>query len=80
MNGWKKMACRVSTCILLLFLISPLYAEELTSDEQQATMPSIEFLEFLGEWETEQGEWMDLEILEDNEIGKILETNTNDEY
>ena len=80
MNGWKKMVCRVSVCVLLLFLTSSLYADERTNDEQQTTVPSIEFLEFLGEWETEQGEWMDIEILEDNEIGKILETNTNDEY
>ncbi len=79
MSGWKKMACRVSVCVLLLFSISSLYAEELTNDEQQAAIPSMDFLEFLGEWETEQGEWLDLEILEDNEIEKILETNIDNE-
>ena len=79
MSGWKKMACRVSVCVLLLFSISSLYAEELTNDEQQATIPSMDFLEFLGEWETEQGEWLDLEILEDNEIEKNLETNIDNE-
>lgn len=80
MSGWKKMmVCRVSVCVLLLFSISSLCAEERIDDAQQTTMPSIDFLEFLGEWETEQGEWLDLETLEDNEIGKILETNTDNE-
>jgi hypothetical protein len=31
------------------------------SDDNQ---PSMEFLEFLGEWETEDGEWVDPQILE----------------
>lgn len=79
MSGWKKMVCRVSVCVLLLFLISSLCAEERTDDAQQTAIPSIDFLEFLGEWETEQGEWIDLETLEDNEIGKILETNIHNE-
>lgn len=79
MSGWKKMVCRVSACVLLLFSISSLCAEERISDAQQTTIPSIDFLEFLGEWETEQGEWIDLETLEDNEIGKILEINTDNE-
>lgn len=79
MSGWKKMVGRVSACVLLLLSISSLYAEELINDEYQATMPSIDFLEFLGEWETEQSEWLDLELLEDNEIEKILETNTDNE-
>lgn len=26
---------------------------------QQGNQPSMEFLEFLGEWENEQGEWLD---------------------
>ena len=78
-NGSKKMVCRVSVCFLLLCSISLLYAEELTDDEQQATMPSMDFLEFLGEWETEQGEWIDPETLEDNEIEKLLETNIDNE-
>jgi hypothetical protein len=66
-------------CALLLFSISSLYAEELADDEQQAAMPSMDFLEFLGEWETEQGEWLDPETLEDNDITKLLESNIDNE-
>lgn len=85
MNGSKKMACRVSVCLVLLSSISCIYAEELMNNETESTMPSMDFLEFLGEWETEQGEWIDPEILEDNEIEKLIEeaaeikTNTDNE-
>lgn len=73
MNGSKKMDCRVSVCFLLLCSISSLYAEVLTDGEQQVSIPSIDFLEFLGEWETEQGEWIDPEVLENDEIEKLIE-------
>ncbi|MFQ5483160.1 MAG: hypothetical protein ACE5ER_10415 [Nitrospinaceae bacterium] len=47
-----------------------------TREEVQGNPPSMEFLEFLGEWEDEDGEWMDPIELEDMEI---LETPTQDE-
>lgn len=31
------------------------------------TAPSMAFLEFLGEWETDEGEWIDPQILESME-------------
>jgi hypothetical protein len=51
--------------------MTSLFAEEQMTNE---TMPSMDFLEFLGEWETEQGEWIDPLELEDEEIGKLIET------
>jgi hypothetical protein len=72
MNGLKKMVCRVNACILFfLCSITSLFAEEQMDSE---TTPSIAFLEFLGEWETEQGEWIDPLDLEDEELGKLIET------
>ena len=50
--------------------MSSLYAEEHKNKE---TMPSIEFLEFLGEWETEEGEWIDPIEYENEELGKLIE-------
>jgi len=50
--------------IFLYFLISYSFAEEKMNTEE---IPSIVFLEFLGEWETEQGEWIDFVELEDEE-------------
>ena len=37
------------------------------------TQPSMEFLEFLGEWETEDGEWIDPQILESMEAETLAE-------
>jgi hypothetical protein len=33
--------------------------------EDDTTMPSIELLEFLGEWETEDGDWIDPMLLDE---------------
>ena len=72
MNGSKMKHYLVKPCAMLLFfLYSLLFAEEqVTGDEN----PTIEFLEFLGEWETEAGEWIDPIDLEDDEIGSLIET------
>jgi len=39
----------------------------------QEETPSIEFLEFLGEWETDEGEWIAPEDLADDEFAQLLE-------
>ena len=63
---------KAGACLLFfLSFMTSLFAEELMDSE---TMPSMDFLEFLGEWETEQGEWIDPLELEDEEIGKLIET------
>lgn len=43
----------------------------LLAEEQ---MPSMDFLEYLGEWETEDGEWIDPIELDDEDMGKLIET------
>lgn len=56
------------SAILLSGLLStPAFAQEpeqtrKTSEESET--PSLEFLEFLGDWETEDGEWIDPEELD----------------
>jgi hypothetical protein len=70
MNGSKKMFYKVSLCfICLLGSTSLIFAEE-----QNDNMPSIEFLEFLGEWETDEGDWVDPATLESEEIGELIKT------
>ena len=81
MSGSKKMVCRANFYVLfLLCTMTSLFAEERINIEE---IPSMDFLEFLGEWETEQGEWIDPVALEDEEIGKLIETtfeiNTDNE-
>ena len=54
-----------SALLLSGLLSSPTFAQEpeqATSEESEA--PSLEFLEFLGDWETDDGEWIDPEELE----------------
>lgn len=72
MNGSMNMNYRGSAYfMLLLCFITSLFAGEQTATE---TMPSMAFLEFLGEWETEEGEWIDPLELEDEDFGKLIET------
>jgi len=35
-----------------------------TKRQPEQEIPTLEFLEFLGEWETEDGQWIDPEALE----------------
>ncbi len=74
MPGWPRKitmspgkAGLWSTVLLLGLLSTPAWAQEpeqarKTSDESE--IPSLELLEFLGDWETDDGEWIDPEELE----------------
>jgi len=39
--------------------------------------PSVELLEFLGQWETRHGDWLNPNIFADNDFGAILEGAAN---
>ena len=61
----------MGTVFMLTILSTPALAQQAesaqTSKRQQETgpeNPSLEFLEFLGEWETEDGRWIDPEELD----------------
>ena len=58
-----------STVLLLGLLSAPALAQEPGHVRQalppeEAERPSLELLEFLGDWETDDGEWVDPEELE----------------
>lgn len=75
MSGWKSMNYRPSLMLSLMMLIyTPIYAE---SDEKPE-IPSPEFLEFLGEWETTDGEWVDPNEFGDEDLARLL-TITDEE-
>ena len=60
MNGWNhRQVSRIFGIVAMLNFIQPLSAAD------QAIDP--ELLEFLGEWETEEGEWVDPAQMEDSE-------------
>ena len=61
------------TVLLLGLLNSPALAQEpgqVRESIENSETPSLEFLEFLGDWETDDGEWIDPEELEQITIGK----------
>jgi hypothetical protein len=67
-----------STVLLLALLSSPALAQEpgpADAAQENIETPSIEFLEFLGDWETDDGEWIDPEELE-----QIALTDQEQEY
>jgi hypothetical protein len=56
-----------STILLLGLLSAPAFAQEpeqARKKVEEAETPSLELLEFLGDWETDDGEWIDPEELE----------------
>jgi hypothetical protein len=44
------------------------------ADETQQETPSLEMLEFLGQWETANGEWIDPASLEEMSLDKQKQT------
>lgn len=46
---------------------------EAGAESLEEALPSIEFLEFLGQWETEDGEWIAPEELANEEFAQLLE-------
>jgi hypothetical protein len=62
--------------LMLIIMANPaVYADEGTSAE----MPSIEFLEFLGEWETDSGEWIAPDELEDRTYAGLGRTDDSEQ-
>ncbi|MBL4820981.1 MAG: hypothetical protein JKY98_08355 [Gammaproteobacteria bacterium] len=67
--------------VLALFLLAPAVraADELKTTEQEAQLPNIEFLEFLGSFETDAGEWVNPDDLLSTEFGLLLDTAHEEE-
>ena len=48
-------------------------------NEQEESVPDLEFLEFLGRFETDAGEWVDPGSLLTEEFSELLDVSTNAE-
>ncbi len=46
-------------------------------NEQTETVPDLEFLEFLGQFETDAGEWIDPDSLLSGELTELLDISSN---
>tara|TARA_R110002073_G_scaffold221415_3_gene381553 strand:- start:88 stop:315 length:228 start_codon:yes stop_codon:yes gene_type:complete len=55
-------------------VFSNAYAAE---NEQNETLPDLEFLEFLGQFETDAGEWIDPDSLAAEEFTELLDASSN---
>ena len=75
MSGWKNMSFPPRLVLLTMILTAPIAHSQ---TEQEAEIPTEELLEFLGEWETEDGEWLDPEELEEEDFAELLQI-TDDE-
>ena len=58
---------------MLLAMSGARAADQSGSDAPTAAPPPLELLEFLGQWETDDGEWIDPQALEDPELASLLE-------
>ena len=45
--------------LLLVLMANVAEADSQKKDQQEQEKPSLELLEFLGEWETDSGKWID---------------------
>ena len=66
-----ERASRPVWAVLAVLLCAHASAEEPKhANDINAELPSLELLEFLGEWETKDGDWMDpSSLLLDSDIG-----------
>ncbi len=72
MNGSMMMFYRVSYCLWILICSTSFsFAEE---ENNSDNMPSMAFLEYLGEWESgNDGDWVDPEDLNNDNFEKLIE-------
>ena len=83
------MACRTEASLRVLVLMLGLLGSALApaqtaspapegpaaQQQEQEQGPSLELLEFLGQWETDDGEWIAPEDLADAQFGLLLDAS-----
>ncbi len=64
---------------MLLLPFLNLSVHTASGQTESAAPPDAEFLEFLGEWQTDEGEWIDPEEMEDEYLAGQVETMVMDD-
>ena len=73
-RGTRVMEYKVAATICLLGLISTVQgADNETGTSTEPNLPDLEFLEFLGQFETDNGEWVAPGMLMAEEFEVLLE-------
>lgn len=67
---------KLITACLLGFISAAQGAENEDSDQQDLNLPDLELLEFLGQFETDSGQWLDPGSLLTEEFGELLDAIT----
>lgn len=58
---------------LLAISMASTVARAAEDEVAQEQMPDLQFLEFLGQWETDEGEWIPPDQLADGEFAQLLD-------
>ena len=75
MNGLNYMSYLLRIWIIFIAIIS-LTSQAQTAGEEEEV--SIEFLEFISEWETSLGDWVGPENFEDDSFDQLYEDETEE--
>jgi hypothetical protein len=71
MNGLNSMKFLHNGWVLIIMGLFPTVNPAGTVHTQE--LPTAEFLEFLSEWETDQGEWVGPALFEDDSFDQLFE-------
>lgn len=77
MSGLNRMKYRLNGLILIIMSLLPTLNPAETTTGQD--LPTAEFLEFLTEWETDQGEWTGPALFEEDSFDQLFEDEENAE-
>lgn len=77
----KRVKKLIMATLLLLTCLPQAHAfepEEAKNPPTEQEAPTLDFLEFLGEWETEEGEWIAPDDLENMPLNENEDDDTNE--
>jgi hypothetical protein len=74
-NKFIMVTLFLLTCLPQTHALEP---EEVKKSPTEQESPTLDFLEFLGEWETEDGKWIAPDDLEDMPLNENEDDDTND--
>lgn len=72
----RKLKIYSDRILLFAFMAGSLSSTVAAQSEQSDDAPDLEFLEFLGQFETDAGEWIDPDSLLTEEFTELLEAST----
>lgn len=77
MNGLNSMKFPLDG--LTLIMMGLLVTQYSSATEQKEQVPTAELLEFIADWETNQGEWVVPALFEDDSFDQLFEEDRNNE-